>query len=77
MTSKTAFLFAALLGITAAQPFATASAAAPNAVNNETVDTQSAKGSANVYDDLDQYRDSSGHPLQGFGYLFNVPGNGS
>jgi hypothetical protein len=75
MNSK-AFLFAMLLGITAAAPLASASAAAPNTVDNQTYDSQAQpKGSTGVYDDLDRFKDATGHPLQGYGYLFAVPGN--
>ena len=73
MTSK-AFLFAVLLGITAAQPIAQASAAAPDAITNQTVDDPP-KGSAGIYDNYDQFKDSSGRPLQGYGYLWAVPGS--
>ena len=71
-TSK-AFLLAVALGISAAQPIASASAAAPNAVTNQTVDNP--RGSTGIYDNYDQFKDPSGRPLQGYGYLWAVPGD--
>lgn len=75
-SKKTALLLAAFLGIGAVAPVADALAAAPNAINNETVEQQATpvKGSTGIYDNFDQYKDASGRPLQGYGYLWAVPG---
>jgi hypothetical protein len=79
-------VFAVFLGISAAQPFADASAAASTAQNQvATMPSQEDStgpynptgpqpGSTGIYDNLDQYKDSTRHPLQGYGYLFAVPG---
>jgi hypothetical protein len=79
-------VFAVFLGITAAQPFADASAGTSTAQNQVATmpfqqestgpynPTGPQPGSTGVYDNLDQYKDSSGRPLQGYGYLFAVPG---
>jgi hypothetical protein len=79
-----AFLFAALLGATAASPLS-AVLADPVAANQiaTTPDGQSATGPYDPtqqgtapYDNFDRFRDPSGRPLQGYGYLFAVPGAG-
>jgi len=79
-----AFLFAALLGLGASSPL-TASLADP-AIGGQvaTMPSQNATGlydpsqpgPTGVYDNFDQFRDKSGHPRQGYGYLFAIPGGG-
>ena len=81
---KTAFLFASLLAIVAL-PIASALAeSSQNAATNTAVGNRSTvqgdgsfhslKNGISDYDGFDRFRDSTGRPLPGWEYLFNVPG---
>jgi hypothetical protein len=79
-----ASIFAALLGILAL-PVATATADTSNTgIATTTIASDSAEhvdggfhsfeNGISDYDGFDQFRDSTGHPLPGWDYLFNSPG---
>ena len=82
-TSKTAFLFASLLGMVAL-PIASALADTSQNANDTTVGNRptvhvdgsfhSVKNGISDYDGFDRFRDSTGRPLPGWDYLFNSPG---
>jgi hypothetical protein len=84
LASKTAFIFALLLG-TVAVPMAAALAdTSQNDANNVKVGNastlkvdgsfHSVKNGIGDYDGFDRFRDSTGRPLPGWEYLFNSPG---
>jgi hypothetical protein len=73
---RTALIFASLLGAVATLPFPAARAdSSPQEPNNATFDDRCRDpmawiDSTGIYDNFDSYRDATGRPCPGWGYLF-------